>query len=250
METKNSRSRAFTLVELLVVIVTLTVLLLLLLPVHAGTKADTARIYCVNNLKQVGLAFRTWAGAHQDRYPTRVPNTQGGTATGLDTATLIYSHFMVLSNELSLPKVVVCPADERKAATNFLPTGVSSDFRDNTRVSYFLGRDADEAQPRMFLSGDRNIGNGVGGVVPNYGYSPLATITTGAKYSLGTNQPTTFGWSDKMHQKQGNVCLTDGSVQLLPSARLRDQLRQTGDKSGVATGYTAISAGGNNILFP
>jgi len=181
----------------------------------------------------------------------KVANTEGGTAANLDNATLIYTHFMVLSNELNTPKVVVCPADERTARTNFLTTGTYGDVRNNTAVSFFLGRDADETQPQMLLSGDRNIGNGTGGNIGNYGYSPLATVVGGAKYALGTNQPTTFGWSDKMHQKQGNVCLSDGSVQQFSSAKLRDQLRQTSDTSGNATGYQQPHGqGGNNILFP
>jgi hypothetical protein len=224
------------------------VLVLMLATANASTKADAARIYCVNNLKQVGLAFRTWAANHSDRYPMRVPRTEGGTSANLDNALLIYTHFMVLSNELKTTKVVVCPADERTPRTNFLAVGVYADFRDNTAISYFLGRDCDDTQPRMFLSGDRNIGNG--NPIAGYGYSPLAYVATGAKYSLGTNQPTTFGWSDKMHLKQGNVCLGDGSVQQLSSLWLRDQLRQTGDRSGSAAGYGTVSPGGNNILFP
>jgi Tfp pilus assembly protein FimT len=45
--------QVFTLTELLVVVGTLAVLALLLVPALAGTKADSWRIQCQNNLKQL-----------------------------------------------------------------------------------------------------------------------------------------------------------------------------------------------------
>jgi hypothetical protein len=47
-------------------------------------------IACVNNLKQIGLAMRIWSLDNQDAYP---PN------------------FLVMSNELNTPKILVCPKD-------------------------------------------------------------------------------------------------------------------------------------------
>ena len=40
-----------------------------LLPQLAQTKARAQSIICVNNLKQIGLAFRTWALDNKDRFP-------------------------------------------------------------------------------------------------------------------------------------------------------------------------------------
>jgi hypothetical protein len=48
-----------------------------------------------------------------------------------------------------------------------------------------------------------------------------------------------------MHQKNGNALITDGSVQQLSSAKLRDQLRNSGDP----TPTTSIP-GPNTLLFP
>jgi len=45
--------QAFTLTELLVVVGTLAVLALLLVPALAGTKTDSWRVQCQNNLKQL-----------------------------------------------------------------------------------------------------------------------------------------------------------------------------------------------------
>ena len=65
----------------------------------AAAKEKAERISCVNNLKQIGLAARIWATDHQDVLP---------------------SDFLVMSNELSTPKVLICRGDKaHKAAYNW-----------------------------------------------------------------------------------------------------------------------------------
>jgi prepilin-type processing-associated H-X9-DG protein len=61
--------RAFTLVELLVVVGTLAVLALVLAPALAGTRTDTARFQCQNNLKQLQLGFSQFTQDHNDMFP-------------------------------------------------------------------------------------------------------------------------------------------------------------------------------------
>ena len=67
----TSRGRGFTLTELLVVICVLAALVLVLFRELVPQPRDirrVQRINCVNNLKQIGLAFRIWDGDNGDRY--------------------------------------------------------------------------------------------------------------------------------------------------------------------------------------
>lgn len=85
----------------------------------------SSRLGCVNNLKQIGLAFKTWAIDNDGQFPFNVSTNAGGTmelcargTDGFDTNAAL--HFQVMSNELSTPRILVCPKDSsRKPAAGF-----------------------------------------------------------------------------------------------------------------------------------
>jgi prepilin-type N-terminal cleavage/methylation domain-containing protein len=206
---QSHNSHAFTIVELLVVIAIVLILAgMIMPPASHSSKAKANRIKCVNNLKNVGLAFRIYANDNNNRFPWELPDPKD---TNAPTHTLYSSdptaYILPLTNELSVPFIVQCPNDTRHAATNW------TQFT-RANLSYFISPDASETFPQSFLAGDRNITNEFGRLRPG-----LCAL------SLTNNLA---GWDETIHKHQGNASMGDGSVQQLSSARLREQLRNTG----------------------
>ena len=147
------RTKAFTRVELYVVISVVAVLVAaMLLPALSAPKRKTSKINCVNCLHQIGLAFKVWEGDNGNKYPMQfaLPNSETMKLIGSSRA---YVLWQTMSNELLTPKILLCPEDTKRiAATNF-----DSGFSD-ANISYFFSLEAADTYPQMILDGDDNHG--------------------------------------------------------------------------------------------
>lgn len=217
MQPRLSRQRetAMTLFEVGVAVAIVMLLAALLLPTLAKSRKRVSKIGCTNCLKQVGLAYRIWEGDNGDIYPMGISVTNGGAKEVTETGNVVQT-FLVMSNELSTPKILCCPNDPCVIyASTF--TGLS-----NSNISYFVGVDVtNDVNPQMILSGDCNF---------EIGGKPVKS----GLLSIWTNDP--VAWSPARHGTSGNLGLADGSVQSVTAASLRGYFERT----GLATNRLAI----------
>jgi type II secretory pathway pseudopilin PulG len=181
----NKQKGAFTLVELCVVIALTALLAALLLPSLFRARQKAQSIACVNNLNQLGTAYRIWAYNDGDKFPQEQDFDLGGcaeqfgtsNAPGATVALYAFLPYSLMQDQLSqTPKLVLCPSDDRVANTNFFypvtgatsrnptlpspwPAPANTGTFENSNVSYWVGAGASDAYLGCLLAGDRNLGS-------------------------------------------------------------------------------------------
>jgi hypothetical protein len=179
----------------------------LLKPTVGGDKEKAPRTVCLNQLKQIAIAFQLWSSDNQKPFPMELSPEKGGTKDpGLQHN--LVSNYLVIWKEIGDPKLLLCPSDKkRKLAESF-----SSLTEKN--ISYFLniGATHNSFQTNTeieVLLGDRSITwNGV----PIRGY-------------VATTNSQSLAWTNSLH-RGGNVALEDGSVRATNVRQFQDILGQ------------------------
>ena len=204
--------RAFTLIELLIVVAIIGILAAILLPVLANSKSKARMTQDLNNLKQVGLGLRMWASDNEGKYPWSIEFTEGGSKNAPEWI----EHFRAAAKELGTPNILTCPADKQRTQA---PDWTSIAGFDN--VSYFVGLHADELKAHSMLTGDSNIIGGGGGLEPFW------------NTFVGSSIDAT--WEGNLHGDKGNIVLSDGSARTMSTSALREQIA-----AALASGVTNV----------
>lgn len=214
---RKIRDEALTLFEVLVVVSIVIVGAALFVTSLAEQQKKEARLACLNHLKQIGLAYRVWEGDNDDKFPAFVSVTNGGIMEWTNCGPqIVISNFLVMSNEISIPKILACPQDTNVVAVNaFSQLTISN-------ISYFMNRDASDDQPQELLSGDDHLRVNGSPVPPGDLMLPTNAVIT---------------WSTNRHNGSGNLGFADGSAREVRG-------------SGLTVEFSSAGAFTNRIVIP
>lgn len=218
---------AFTLLELLAAIAIITIIASLLLPSLSKAKVRSQRAACSNHLRVIGVALNGFANDHEDRYPMALlPGLDREPVPGLIGSrpgmefVLSPRPFQALSNDLTTPKVFLCPTERRTPALSFANLQPS-------QISYALGLGARPGDVQSPVATDRNLTN----------------VPVRPAPGPGGVDEVRLSWTAAMHTRAGHVLLGDGHVEYWKNFRVPPDPGRPAQAVGTANASLPRQAG-------
>jgi prepilin-type N-terminal cleavage/methylation domain-containing protein/prepilin-type processing-associated H-X9-DG protein len=211
----DRRTRAFTLVELLVVISILALLISILLPALRGARAQARQVACGSNLRQVALSLGMYADDARDWYPRwsgwhvwgYYGTEQDG--TGGDDEGPSWAELLRDARVLPEVKVYRCPTFPPQVQVTYFHAARSAWVRYEQRAT----RRGTIRYPAEYVLG--------GDCTNPFFYAPPfgdATIHGQSDSDLDNASVPALFWERKMHRDRvNNVQFADGHVVAMPS---------------------------------
>jgi len=109
--------------EVLLVLFAVSILVLLLLPALAKRTSKASRLSCINNIKQISTGFRLTSNDTVGRSPFAKigPSNLVGAAN-------LWRLFQYAQNDISSPRILICPQDSKRTAANDFFEETNSQF--------------------------------------------------------------------------------------------------------------------------
>jgi len=254
MKKFKQNQNGFTLIELLVVIAIIGILASMLLPALAKAKRKAKRVKCLNNLKQIGVAFKGFTAENNSRMPWLLTKRNGDSCYHGDwsesTDIRHLWHGTGLGNSIT-PEILLSPCDPDLKANNEMEgSTIDHDIAINAQ-SYSVHLGSDEMKDGMTILAMTR--NNHGSDAYDFAYPAVAPKTHKPEYAVSYRgkmlMHCEFAGADKFNKhhemngcvmaglnvNEGQIAFSDGSAAQANDQQLQEAVKDHSKTTGGIT---------------